>query len=366
MAELDFAQGFDDYIAAHQKTWKHDRKKSVGASEIFGCLRKAWFGKHDAPVDPSYKESWGAMERGNLIEEFHVEPAIRWYLENAFPDKGPRLTMGGKRQRTLIDTVSQISATPDGLVIGADDDALAKYGIPSLGGSGCFNFEIKSIDPRVNLKEEKSVHRGQTIVQMGLTREKMIYKPNFAVIVYVDASFLDDIDVFVVPFDQRTYDAAKERGRRVYDTKTPAEIMPEGKLDGSCKYCKYTHACARASKEATPTEGEATESNLPPALMDEIEKLLMEERRLKKEQVASEKAYKGVQEQLKEWLREIGVRRVSVGDIKATISWSKGRKSFNRKAAEEDGLDLSKYDQEGEGFDTLRVTERGSTKADED
>lgn len=366
MAELDFKQGFDDYIAAHQKTWKHDRKKSVGASEIFACLRKAWFGKHDAPIDPGHKESWGAMERGNLIEEYHVEPAIRWYLESKFPEGGARLTMGGKRQRTLIDTVNQISATPDGLVIGADDDALAKYGIPSLGGSGCFNFEIKSIDPRVNLKEEKAVHRGQTIVQMGLTREKMMYKPNYAVIVYVDASFLDDIDVFVVPFDQRTYDAAKERGRRVYDTKDPAEIMPEGKLDGSCQYCKYTHACARASREATPTDGEATASNLPPALMDEVEKLLIEERAAKKAAVDAEKAHKTLQEQLKEWLREIGVKRVIAGDIKASITWNKGRKSFDRKAAEADGLDLSKYDKEGEGFDTLRVTEKGSTKADDE
>jgi hypothetical protein len=366
MAELDFKAGFDDYIAAHQKTWKHDRKLSVGASEIFGCLRKAWFGKHDTPVDPNHKESWGAMERGNLIEEFHVEPAIRWYLENKFPDKGARLTMGGKRQRTLIDTVNKISATPDGLVVGADDDALAIYGIPSLGGSGCFNFEIKSIDPRVNLKEEKAVHRGQTIVQMGLTREQLMFKPNFAVILYVDASFLDDIDVFIVPFDQRTYDAAKERGVRVYEVKDPSEIMPEGKLDDSCKFCKYTHACARASREATPTDGEATSSNMPPALMAEIEKILIEERGLKKAAVDAEKAHKSIQEQLKEWLREIGVKRVEVGDIKATISWSKGRKSFNRKAAEEDGLNLSKYDQEGEGFDTLRVTEKGSTKADED
>lgn len=358
MAQLDFAAGFDAFYHAHQKVWLHDRSKSVGASEAFGCLRKAWFSKNGADKDPDASDSWGALKRGDLIEEHWVEPAIRWYLEQNFPNT--RLIMGGKRQRTLIDEASRLSATPDGLVIGADDDALAAYGIPSLGGSGCFNFEIKSVDPRVNLREEKAIHRGQTMVQMGLTREKTRYKPNHAVILYADASFLDDINVFVVPFDQRTYDAAKVRAQRVFNEKDPADILPEGKIDGTCDYCPFKIACAKASREATPEDGEASGDNTPEPIMLEFEAALSKEREASRQKKAVEKAHNEAKETVKHLLREIGQKRVTCGDIKATISWTKGKKSYDYKQMIEDGIDLTPYEKESEGYDMLRITEKGA------
>jgi CRISPR/Cas system-associated exonuclease Cas4 (RecB family) len=261
MAVIDFIEAYDEFVKANQKVWGHDRSKSVGASEAFGCLRKTWFSKNGASKDPDHKDSWGALERGNIIENHFAEPAITWFLETFYNDA--RLIWGGANQQTLSAPDAPLTATPDGLVINADDDALALYGIPSLGGTGCFNFEIKSIDPRVNLKEEKAIHRGQVQVQMGTTRETTEYRPNYAVIVYLDASFLDDIEIFVVPFDQKTYDIAKERARSVYEIKNVAEIFPEGKVDGGCEYCPFKIACAQASGKATPTDGDANQKNTP-------------------------------------------------------------------------------------------------------
>ena len=362
MAAIDFAAGFDAYNAAHQKVWRHDRSKSVGASEAFGCLRKGWFGKHNAEKDPDASNSWGALKRGDLIEEYWVEPATRWYLETHF--KNARLIMGGKRQRTLIDETARLSATPDGLVIGADDDALALYGVPSLGGSGCFNFEIKSVDPRVNLREEKAIHRGQTIVQMGLTRQTTRYKPNHAVILYADASFLDDINVFVIPFDQRTYDAAKVRAQQIFETKDPGDLLPEGKIDGTCDYCPYKIACAVASRELTPTDGEASGDNMPDFIMEEFAEALALEREAAAAKKEVERTHNEAKETVKHLLREVGKRRVQVGDLKASLSWIKGKLSYDIKAALADGVDLSAYERRSEGYDMIRITDKGP-KVDE-
>ncbi|AXQ69769.1 hypothetical protein HOU03_gp498 [Caulobacter phage CcrSC] len=358
MTAINFAKGFDEYVAAHQKKWRHDRSKSVGASEAFGCLRKAWFGKHNTPKDRNYKDDWGALKRGDVMEEHWVEPVVKWYLDQL--PGNVRLIWGGKHQRTLVGKTAPASATPDGLIVDADDDALALYGIPSLGGTGCFNFEIKSIDPRVNLKEEKGIHRGQTIMQMGLTRELTSYRPNYALIIYVDASFYSDMNFYVIPFNQETFEAGKERARQAFEIKSVADIFPEGKLDGSCDYCPYTTACAVATGEATPTDGVTTETNTPSPIVKEFEDLIFLERELQAEKKVAEKAHKEAQERLKELFREVGTRRFQVGDIKASITWNKGKKSLDRKAMEEDGIDLTPYEKEGNGFDTLRITEKGS------
>lgn len=365
MAAIDFAEAYDTYVKSHQKVWAHDRSKTVGASEAFGCLRKAWFSKHGATPDSDYKESWGALQRGDLIEQHFAEPAVKWFLENYFYDT--RLIWGGADQQTLKAPDAPLTATPDGLVIDCDDDALEIYGIPSLGGTGCFNFEIKSIDPRVNLKEEKSIHRGQTIVQMGITREITEYRPNYAVIVYIDASFFDDIEVFIVPFDQKTYDVAKTRARSVYEIKNVGEIFPEGKVDGGCEYCKFKTVCAKASGLATPTDGEANQKNTSLKIMEEFEDLIRDERAASAAKKASEAEHKLASEKLKQWFREVGVRRAEVpGVAKVSISWVKGRKTYDVEAMRAAGVPVEDFTKLGEGHDRLSISEKGPRNAEEE
>lgn len=365
MTSIDFKEDFNAYVRAHQKKWSHDRKLSVGASEAFGCLRKAWFSKHDVERDSDYKESWGALQRGDMIENHFVEPAMRWAMENLHGEA--RLVWGGKRQRTLIE--GRLSATPDGLVINAADDALAKYGIPSLGGSGCFNLEVKSIDPRVNLKEEKAVHRGQVIVQMGLMRMKTRYKPRYAVILYVDASFFDDIEIFIVEFDQQAFNIAQARANEVYTVKNPVEILPEGKIDGTCDYCPWQSACAKTNETYTPQDGEASNAEgtaLP--LLEEFERLVREERAAQADKKACEAAHKEASERLKQWFRETGVRRAVAADasIKASITWVKGKQSYDIEAMRADGIDVEKFVKVGDGHDRLIISEKGAQKAEAD
>lgn len=373
MAALDFRKGFDAYVGAHQKVWKHDRTKSVGASEAFGCLRKVWFAKNNAEKDPTYEQSWGALQRGDLIENHFVEPGVKWVLQNLTQDA--ELIWGGANQRTLISPDAPLSATPDGLVIYADDDALAAYGIASLGTKGdpehpsaCFNLEIKSVDPRVNLKEEKAIHRGQTIVQMGLTRQLSTWQPNYAVIIYVDASFFDDIEVFVVPFNQRDYDVALLRAKSVYDIKNPADIQAEGKIDGTCTYCAYKIACARVNQASTPKTGEANSKNTASPLLEQFERLVSEERRFSAAKKVAETEHKSASEALKQWFRDTGVRvaKSADGKIKASISWTKGRKTLDVSALRDAGIPVDDFMKEGEGHSRLSISEKGDQKPEED
>lgn len=358
MAAIDFKEAYDTYVKGHQKVWAHDRSKTMGASEAFGCLRKAWFAKNGGEKNPDYKESWGALQRGDLIEQHFAEPAVKWFLENYFYDT--RLIWGGDNQQTLKAPDAPLTATPDGLVIDADDDALALYGVPSLGGTGCFNFEIKSIDPRVNLREEKSIHRGQTMVQMGITQETTQYKPMYAVIVYIDASFFDDIEVFVVPFDQKTYEAAKTRARSVYTIERASDIFPEGKVEGGCDYCPYTSACAKATAAATPTSGHANFENTPLPIMEEFENILREERAAAAARKVTETTYRHASEKLKEWFRLTGVRRAEVpGFAKVSLSWIKGRTTYDVEAMRVAGLPVDEFTKTSDGHDRLTFRENG-------
>ena len=53
------------------KTWGgHDRKKTVGASAVGGCLRSIVYDKHNAPVDKDFVQDLGAAERGNMKVKF--------------------------------------------------------------------------------------------------------------------------------------------------------------------------------------------------------------------------------------------------------------------------------------------------------
>lgn len=370
--QINFEKLFADYMAANQKVWVHDRALSVGASEAFGCLRQAWFKKRGPefhavdsrgiaiqnsdgslvpayPADKDAEDSWGATERGNIIEEHFVVPAVNGHL----PGKAALLYAGNK-QKTFH--VGKNSATPDGIIVGLDDDALAGYGIPSLGGTGCIMLEIKSIDPRVNLHEEKTIHRGQTQVQMGIVRETTKYKPNYAVILYVDASFLDKIKVFVVEYDASVWAAAQLRANKVYATEDPALLPAEGKIDKACDFCKFKTACAYVTTGAIPDDNKAMQKDA--GLAADFDPLM---ERYKAAQIAAKLAEANLERlkvEVKESLQDSGTRKLSPKDKRWNLSWysQAGRKTLNRDRLEEALGDLEPFMDEGDPFDVLRVT----------
>lgn len=352
-----FEDLFDEYVAANQKVWGHDRKESVGASETFGCIRKNWFTKRGEDFgykkDEEYEQSWGAMRRGDLIENYHVVPAITSGLER----RGMKLIMAGEGQDTIIDGRS--SATLDGLIIDAPRNLLDYYDIPDMGSEELV-FEIKSIDPRSPLLHEKGIHRGQIQMQMGMIRDTTDYKPNYGVILYVNASWLDDISVFVVPFDENEYRIGLERNAQVFENDDPSVFPAEGKMDGSCAYCPFTEACSKVSLSRIPAKRKALNkkeiSSQEREVIEKLTPLVHKQVALKVEKSNAEQNLEAVNEQIRQALIGAGTSRAVGDDWKISYVAQAGRKTISKEKLIAAGLDPEDFMSEGTGFEKLTVT----------
>ena len=357
-----FEDLFDEFVANNQKTWAHDRAKSVGASEAFGCIRKSWFGKRGGQFgftkDPDYQDSWGAVRRGDIIENFQIVPAVREGLRR----RGLDLIMEGDDQETIVDGVS--SATLDGLIISMDgknlpSDFLAYYGIDCISEDSLV-LEMKSFDPRIDIREEKAIHRGQTQMQMGLIRDTTDYKPNYAVVLYVNASWLDDIRPFIVEYDESVYQIGRERAEKVFTVDDPALLGAEGKFDGMCAYCPYKRSCDEVSVGRVPEKRKALTKKEVEAqdqtLLETLDPLVHTVDRLKADKKEIERALEEANESVRQILIQSNESR-AVGDgWKTSYTTVKGRKTISKEKLEARGLDPEEFMDEGSGYEKLTIT----------
>lgn len=347
MTAISIRSMLHKYAAGLAKEWQHDRLNTIGASEIGQCLRKTWFAKNETPPDPDYADRYGAKLRGDIIENHYWVPGLR----AALPD-GVRLLHAGDDQRTLVD--GYLSATPDGLLTGVAPDCLAHLGISDI-GSDCLYLEAKSIDPRVDIRVEKPEHSFQTQSGMGLVRQLTEHRPNYALISYVDASFLDDVREFAVPFDPAVYRAAQDRARRAMTCDDPLALPPEGKLAGGdeCRWCPWASHCAAVAVAGIPTVD--PEPPLGNNAVAELKALRDAERALdaKKDELAAQHAE--ACEAIKGFLRANGVRGHKGEGW--SVSWSavKGRATIDHAAVEAAGLDLAPFKKPGKPGDRLIV-----------
>ena len=329
------------YALSLEKIWKHDRTKSVGASEIGQCARKINWLKTGVEPEEDQSAEYGARLRGTIMENEFWVPA----MQKRF---GKSLLFAGSKQKTLF--AGKLSATPDGLVVNQTLDVLKEYGVKDLHGD-CFTLECKTIDPRVNITEEKSEHFHQMQAQLGLIREKTKYKPMYGVISYIDASFWHEVSEYVVKFDPEIYEQAKKRAAHTLsNVKHPAEGWIAGGKE--CEHCAFTKKCGIIRKSVPETEAAAD-----PQLVAEITDLCTEYRAAKDAQDAAESMVRAKAEQIKERLKEKGVRK-----IKGVVSWSpqKGRTSYDmvalREAATKKGIDVEEFSTVSEATDRLTVS----------
>lgn len=349
--QLDFDALFEEHVKATEKNWSHDRSATVGASEIFGCLRSVWFKKkgkeHGYEADPDHEEDWGALRRGDVMENFWVVPAIE-----RLGLKGVGVKYVGDDQVTLVDGLN--SATPDGILYGLERDALKKYGVDDI-LSDSVMLEIKSIDPRVSLSEEKAVHRGQVQQQMGIVRKRTKFKPWYAIILYVDCSFFSQMKVFPVKFEPKVWKSAQERAETVFSTEDPAEISAEGKFDGSCRYCAFRTACAQVQFGSLPSGGALALGN-EDALADEAFELLRREREAREVMKAAEKEHEEAKSELRDFLKDNDARKLDGPGWKVSLSWVKGRRTLSKDLITDAGLDPEDFMRDGNGYEKMTVS----------
>lgn len=368
-APFDFDEMFQSWVDNTNKKWGHDRNKTLGGSEAFGCLRKAWYKRNGTEPDPDYEESWGALRRGDIIENHIVVPAMEFNAKRL----GFELLMAGENQITLFDSSLEseihdengevigreeggLSVTPDGLIRGVPRNALEKYGVKDL-GTDCFMLEVKSIDPRVDLSEEKSIHHGQTQIQMGLMRQETAFKPNYAVLLYINASFLDDIEVFVVKFDERKFKVAQDRAALVFKTTDPSKLHREGVIDGTCQYCPYQGSCLDTTVKAMPGKMDKkaqTNPELVAAL--NADELMFRRRAATKNKKKAEQELEAINEEIKEILRSFGTNKAAGNAWNVSYTMAAGRQTLDKESLIASGVNIDDHMKLGNPYEILRVT----------
>jgi len=321
------------YAATLNKTWIHDRSKTVGASEIGLCARKTFFSKHNAPRDTDYEDGFGARLRGDVIEEHYWEPGLRATL-----DDGESLLFAGKDQQTL--EKSYLSATTDGLLVSS------AVGI-------CINLDCKSIDPRADISKEKSAHHFQVQAQMGLIRDCTEFKPDSSILSYIDASFFDKITEFVIPFSPRIYAAAHARAEQIMTASEALALPPEGKMagGGECQWCAWASHCAAVTVAGVPKRSDPISDDIA----EQLHRLRDEERRLATIRAEAKVSHAAALEDIKQFLRQINVRRYKGDAWSVAYSTISGKTTLDFAAIEAAGIDLSPYYKSSKSSDRLTV-----------
>lgn len=197
-----------------------DRSLSVGASEVFKCLRQTGITKAKLKeykklgVSMPIVDGHGYMLRGTVMEGTFIVPVI----SEAFKDDESVANLYGEQETIISPDCEWLTATPDGL---ADD----------------YQFEFKTADPRKPIKKspDKS-HVLQTHVQMGIFGRKKTY------LFYFNASDWSDVTAYEIEFRPEVYEKAKQRATQIMTTPWK-DLFKEGSITGDCKFCNYKHEC---------------------------------------------------------------------------------------------------------------------------
>jgi hypothetical protein len=138
MHQLDKDLIYSAYVRSKERGWgRGGRSQSIGASEIGMCARRTWHLKRNTPKEAIFQDSYGAMERGHLVEEFWVRA-----MRHTF---GSRLKGAGNEQRRL--PKGYISCTPDGCLTDLPRDFLKPYGVGAYTASASMPPSIRLAGP---------------------------------------------------------------------------------------------------------------------------------------------------------------------------------------------------------------------------
>jgi CRISPR/Cas system-associated exonuclease Cas4 (RecB family) len=298
---------FAQHLRPTVTVWKHDRSKTVGASEIGACARQTWMVKNG--VAEEGERNWGFGERGHVIEDW----AFRTWRHNGIKFRN--------RQYTIEN--GHLSATLDGVRMPRCADT-------------------KSFDPRKNEIVEPK-HVWQVQVQIGLWNDKFKAKLKEGVLVYINASDFQDRRELVVQPDTTAYAAAHERAKYIMTTKEPPPR--EGHMAGGkeCRMCLFQTACL-----GKPIEDRGKLSETDTAAVAAARLAIQQ---CETAAADAEGRIRHFKEQIREILRAADVRRAPE---LARISRSQ-RTSLDQAAMERDGIDLTPYRKLGRETEQVTV-----------
>jgi CRISPR/Cas system-associated exonuclease Cas4 (RecB family) len=305
-----------------RKTWSVDRSKYLNASEALSCIRKQWFAKHEPSTAA---EDWGFARRGTHGEKYVVE---------MLRASGIELMFAGEDQESVADEDTRISATPDGVLFNASGAHIA--------------LEIKTIDPRTNRANlPRAGHVAQIQIGMELLRKVRGLDIESGLIVYMDASNFNQLDVYVVERNPEIMVWMSLRAGQVLRTRNVDRIDREGRSTGECKTCPYAERCGIDLSDVKAF----TRSNRGSQLDAIVQRYV--EIKEAQDQLSDEKDK--IAEEIKEELRKRNTASTIVGDIEIELASVAGRSSLDQKAMEKAGIDLTPFKKTGLPSERLTV-----------
>jgi len=303
-------------IKSRQRVWSHNRNDWLGASETFTCLRRAYLIRNSTD---HAEMSLGAAERGNVMEKHFVVPC----LQQIFGTENVLYASDDQESFKFI----QNSVTPDALIVNVARDFFADDGLPDL-EADCFVAEIKSFDPRKTVLEAEYQHAGQAQIQLHGFNTLTKYRPVWAVIFYVNASFYDDVRVFFVRYDPAVFEQAVERAKLLYETKDASDLLPEGVYLGTCGYCPVAHLCNDADVKSVSEFRKPVDV----AVLPELESFLMQGLVVREDMKALKKAKEENDHAIRQLLKAQGTNHGEIDEATVTVSVEDGKESLDKDA----------------------------------
>tara|TARA_Y100000389_G_scaffold180223_1_gene194884 strand:+ start:1650 stop:2651 length:1002 start_codon:yes stop_codon:yes gene_type:complete len=304
--------------------WDVDRSQYMNASEADSCIRRQWYEKHDTEKGPV---DWGYARRGSHGEKYLVE---------SLRASNMPLELAGDEQKSFADRETMISATPDGVAL-LDD--------------GRYQFEFKTVDPRVNRsKLPRSGHVTQLRLGMALLN-KLYYRKEpikAGILIYMDASNFNDITQHIITPEPGILERYAQRAKTILKVRAADTLDREGKATGECKLCPFKQTCG---VDFAPRPTQQSRGNRGSAL-DEFVKNYNSAKEAE-DLAKSTKAAAG--EAIKQELINRSTTELVVGPYHIVVKTIKGRRSLNRKLIEQAGIDLSPFETEGAPSERLEV-----------
>jgi CRISPR/Cas system-associated exonuclease Cas4 (RecB family) len=305
-----------------------DRSKWMNASEALSCARRQWFTKHAQKPDKGYENGWGYQERGNGVELFVLDMLTR---------AGVEMDLEWPHQKSLTSEEHRISGTPDGIMVDVNEA-----------------IEVKSIDPRTNVsKLPKKDHTIQLQIGMELMHLNTNHAPGMGHLVYVDASDWSKVIEFEIDRDPTILDRLAPRATKILNARKAKSLDPEGALTGECKYCPFREACGEATdlfNEGPKVQKKSREGS---ALAEIAHDYITAKNHIDDYKTLLDKC----KQQITAELAKRKAQKITLGNIFIELSEVSGRRSLDRTAMEQAGIDLAPYEKTGASSTRLTVKE---------
>jgi CRISPR-associated exonuclease Cas4 len=298
-----------------------DRRSYVGASDIGGCLKKAYLSKRETKATIEAIETKEetqtelSLEQMIVMQRGHIAEGI---VNSALKAKG-------------LSYKSQVE------IVGKNELSFIKAHLDFIveNGKEIVAIECKSITSSITSPYDSWVYQIQ--LQLGLLKATTA-KSVRGVIAAINVSDGSATE-FAVSFNEPLFYAAVARAKQLWASMN-TNVEPEGECGALCSYCPFKGQCQTLRSGA---------SELPEEMALKVNRL--------KALSGREKEIKSLKDEIKSYLEAANVKKATAGPYTVSVVYCKGKPSIDtEKLKELAGEDvLAECVSEGDSYSYLKA-----------